>query len=158
MRRLVRHVPHAKLLIVGEGPDRRAYERLIAKYRLEDSVRLAGWQQHTEPFLRAADVLVLSSNYEGWGMAVVEALRAGLPVVMTDVGLAGEVVRDGIEGKIVPIGDAEAFFAACLALANPAARKAFADAAQRAGEALSKRSDGYLARYEAALRLCLPSV
>ncbi len=48
---------------------------------------------------------MLTSNYEGWGLAAVEAASYGLPIIMTNVGCAGELIKDGVSGLVVPVGD-----------------------------------------------------
>jgi len=58
--------------------------------------------------MREADIFVLVSNYEGWGRAAVEAMAAGVPVIMTNVGLAGELLRHEYNGLIIPVGDEKA--------------------------------------------------
>lgn len=117
MAELVKSVPQARLTIVGEGPDRGKYEALIKTIKLEKHVFLFGKGGDDLPEMLARhDLFVLPSWFEGWGRAVVEAMAAGLPIVMTDVGLAGELVRDGIEGRVVPVGDKKALFEALFEL------------------------------------------
>ncbi len=89
---------------------RRDVEQFIADHGLSSSVTLAGLKPKSEivNWLRAADVFVLSSAYEGMPMAALEALGCGLPVASTDVGEIRRVVTPGVNGAIVPHGDATA--------------------------------------------------
>jgi len=93
---------------VGDGPEREQLEALARSLGLMSDVVFWGWQARPEKWYREANVFVLTSEKEGWGMAVVEALSYELPILMTDVGLAGEVVQDGENGIVIPIGDSEA--------------------------------------------------
>jgi glycosyltransferase involved in cell wall biosynthesis len=92
-------------LIVGEGPDRDAIQREIARLGLEDRVQLTGERSDVPELLAAADVFVLSSTSEGLPLSVMEAMAAGLPVVASAVGGVAELVVDGETGLLVPAGD-----------------------------------------------------
>ena len=125
MRDFVRVCPEALLVLVGDGPDRENYKLQITNYKLENHVILEKVSYDRLPaYLKVFDLFLLSSNYEGWGRVVVEAMASGLPVVMTDVGLAGEVVRDGENGLVVPVGDKEVFVSALKELLCDAAKRA----------------------------------
>lgn len=104
---------NALLIIVGDGPERKRLERQ-AQIALEASVRFEGWRENLADYYASADCYLLTSDYEGYGMSVIEALQAGLPVIMTDVGLAGEIVKDGENGIIAPIGNKEKIIEALL--------------------------------------------
>jgi len=96
------------LLIVGDGPERASLESQARGLDLRTPIRFFGWMRDPRGVIAAADALVLPSWSEGWGRSPVEALAAGVPVIMTDVGLAGEIVRDNENGLVVPPGDAAA--------------------------------------------------
>lgn len=106
--RIYKDYPRTRLIIVGEGSERRRIESRIKNYELGDKVVLEGWQDDLEFYWRQADCYLLTSNYEGYGRTVVDALSHGVPVVMTDVGIAGEIVRNEENGLIVPVGDEQA--------------------------------------------------
>jgi glycosyltransferase involved in cell wall biosynthesis len=95
--------PHARLLIVGPASDR-AYEtrlrRLIARLGLDSSVILTGQRDDIARFYWMADAFVLPSYWEGWSLALTEAVYAGLPIVATDVGGARELLAEG-PGRLV---------------------------------------------------------
>ncbi len=99
------HFQNAKLTIVGEGPARDELERLRSELGLTSSVEFVG---HADPsdYYRRAALYVQPSRFEGWGIAVTEAAAVGLPIVMTDVGCAGEVIHDGRSGLVIPVSDA----------------------------------------------------
>lgn len=108
MGEVVKTNPRTGLVIVGDGPEREALVLKTKTYHLEPNIVFEGWQDNLYPYYKVANVFVLSSYYEGYGMVVVEALAAGCPVIMTDVGCAGDVVRDGENGLVVPVGDTQA--------------------------------------------------
>lgn len=97
----------ALLQIVGDGPERHRLEELALRLELRTYVRFLGFMNDPRPVIAASDALVLPSWSEGWGRAPVEALAAGVPVIMTDVGLAGEVVRNNENGLVVAKGSVD---------------------------------------------------
>ncbi|UOE80916.1 glycosyltransferase [Vibrio splendidus] len=105
--------PEARLLIVGDGPDRTMLENLVADLRVSEKVIFSGYQGNTKPFYDVMDVFALTSATEAFGLVLVEAMFAKLPIVATSVGGIPYVVRDGVDGILVPVGDidkiAEAF-------------------------------------------------
>jgi glycosyltransferase involved in cell wall biosynthesis len=115
--------PGALLVLAGDGPDLENYKLQITNYKLEKNVIIEGWRDDLSAFLKCFDVFLMPSNYEGWGRAVIEAMAAGLPVVMTDVGLAREVVERGRNGVVVPVGKQEEFLRACIDLYLDSAKR-----------------------------------
>ena len=89
-------------LLVGEGPDRAAIERLISEKGLAGRMHLAGWRPDIPELLAAGFGLVLSSHWEGMPNVLLEAMAAGLPVVATQVEGTSELVIDGQTGVLVP--------------------------------------------------------
>lgn len=108
MADVVKKHPNAGLVIVGNGPEKKKYETMIADRRLEKNIVLEAWTDDLASYYKTADIFVLTSNYEGYGRTPIEAEAAGCPVIMTDVGIAGEVIKHGENGLIVPIGGAQA--------------------------------------------------
>jgi glycosyltransferase involved in cell wall biosynthesis len=106
----------ASLVIVGDGSQRRHLERLAASLGLRDVVLFAGSATDTRPYLERAGIYVQPSYFEGWGMAVIEAAASALPIVMTDVGCAREVIEHEKSGLITSPGKAEALADALLKL------------------------------------------
>lgn len=105
-------VPEARLVLVGDGPDR---PRLLAG--TPPGVLLAGAARDTLPWYQAADVVVLPSRWEGMALAPLEAMACGRPVVTTDVSGAREALHpDDADGCVVPVGDPAALAAALLRL------------------------------------------
>lgn len=96
----------ARLLILGEGDLRAGLQRLIDQLDLGERVELVGFVADTAPYYASADLFVLSSDYEGFALVLVEALHAGLKIVSTDCpdGPA-EVLENGKFGRLVRVGD-----------------------------------------------------
>lgn len=106
-------LPDDRLTIVGEGPERHRIERLIDRHRLTAQVAMPGHVQPLDSYYAAADAFVMSSDYEGLGVVVVEALAAGVPVAATNccVNMRALVADAGV---LVPIRNAEALAAAMV--------------------------------------------
>jgi glycosyltransferase involved in cell wall biosynthesis len=112
--RAISQVDGVDLLIAGEGDERAPLEDAAAKLALSERVRFLGplARDRVIDLFRAADAAILSSSWENFPHAVVEALAAGTPVIATRAGGVAEVVHDEVNGLIVPADDAEALGAA----------------------------------------------
>jgi glycosyltransferase involved in cell wall biosynthesis len=97
-----------QLLLVGDGPLRESLERRARELGVEHTVHFAGRLEDVRPALAAMDVFVLPSREEGMSNALLEAMAAARPVVATDVGGNGEIVREGHTGLLVPADDGDA--------------------------------------------------
>lgn len=97
--------PHALLHIVGNGPHEHVLRKKVTSLGLEQNVVFHGYQSGyiLGALYLECDCFVLTSDYEGWGMVVIEAASAGLPIIMTDVGCAGEFIIHEESGVIIPI-------------------------------------------------------
>jgi glycosyltransferase involved in cell wall biosynthesis len=99
---LVRDLPRLRVLIVGEGEERAGVEALVKELGLEEHVILTGARTDVPSVLAALDVAVLSSDYEGIPLSMLEFMDAGKPIVATNVGGIPEVIEDGVHGLLVP--------------------------------------------------------
>lgn len=131
--------PPPYLVIVGDGEERANLEKLAMSYQLE-SVRFAGFRNQSElpAFFALADVFVLPSRHEPWGLIVNEAMAAACPVVVSsDVGAGPDLITNGVEGYVYPVGDIAALASALRSvLASP-------ETAQRMGQAAASRVAGW---------------
>ena len=121
-----------RFAIVGNGPLKGELERRIATGPLADTTLLTSFEGRVEPYLKALDVFVMPSYWEGLPIAVLEAMAMGLPVVATAVNGTPEAVADGESGYLVPARDAGALADRLSAIASDAdLRKRFGEAGHR---------------------------
>lgn len=147
------------LLIVGEGPLCQELDELACKLRIESRVHFLGVRHDVPDILQAVDLFALTSVTEAASLTLLEAMAAKLPVVVTNVGGNPEMVRDGVEGILVPRGQSSAIAAAILQLlANPAKARAMGQAGlERVGE--HYRIESAIERYYSLYaRLTLTSI
>jgi N-acetyl-alpha-D-glucosaminyl L-malate synthase BshA len=102
---LVRARMPAKLVLVGDGPDRGTAESLVRRYGLQKDVFFLGKQDEVYELLPAADLFLLPSQLESFGLAALEAMACEVPVIATNAGGIPEVVEHGVDGFLVEPGD-----------------------------------------------------
>jgi N-acetyl-alpha-D-glucosaminyl L-malate synthase BshA len=103
----VRREMPAKLLFVGDGPERQMAEELSRNLGVSEDVRFVGKQEQMEDILAIADLFLLTSDYESFGLAALEAMAAGVPVVSTNAGGLGEINVNGKTGFMADVGDVQ---------------------------------------------------
>ncbi|WP_328916833.1 MULTISPECIES: glycosyltransferase family 4 protein [unclassified Streptomyces] len=147
--------PDWTLRVYGSGPKRASLAALIKELDVGKHVTLMGPVSPLEPELAKASVLAVTSTVESFGMTIVEAMRAGLPVVSTDCPLGPrEIITDGVDGLLVPPGDVDAIAAALLALAeDDERRRAMGRAALASAERFdpARIADRHLRLYQSLL-------
>lgn len=143
---VLRQIPDARLLLVGDGELEAELRADVASRFLDDKVEFAGAVSEVWPSLAAAHVFALPSLSEAFGIAAVEAMAAGLPVVASNVGGLPELVRPGVSGELFPPGDHEALARELMhLLRSPELRKQMGAAAREAAE--THRMERSAARY-----------
>ncbi len=103
--RVLPGVPDARLVLVGDGPERASLERLADELDVAERLTITGWVEEARSHLQGFDMFALPSAWEGMPLSIIEAMHAGLPVIATDVGSVGEVVVEGETGYLAPSGD-----------------------------------------------------
>jgi len=104
MVEVIKKYPQAELWIAGDGPERKNLEARAKRLEVSGVVRFLGWQKDLKQFYEKIDVFLLTSNAEGWPLVIVEAASFGLPIIMTDVGSAGELINNNESGLVIPVG------------------------------------------------------
>lgn len=146
--RALAEIPGAHLVVLGEGPQRAELERLG-----DERVHLPGRVPDVAAWLRRADLLVHPARWEGFGLALLEAMLAALPVVATNVSSIPEIVADGETGLLVPPDDPAALSAAVSRiLADPSGYGERGLARARSEFSVAEMAERTLAVYESAWR------
>jgi len=128
--RVARHLD-ARLMLVGDGPDYGRTRELVGELGLADRVHFVGVVDEVAPLLAAADLLLLPSETESFGLVALEAMASGVPVVASRVGGLPEVVEHGVSGYLAPVGDVEAMADFSLRiLSDCTVRRGFGEAAR----------------------------
>ena len=97
----------AKLMMVGDGPERPAAEDLARNLGVSDDVRFVGKQEQMEDIMNVSDIFLLTSDYESFGLSALEAMAAGAIVISTNAGGLPEINIDGVTGFMANVGDVE---------------------------------------------------
>ena len=104
--RVVEKVP-ARLVLVGDGPDRSAAEWLAHELQINDKIHFLGKQERVNELLPLADLMLMPSQLESFGLAALEAMACRVPTIATNVGGVPELIDDGVSGLLYPVGDVE---------------------------------------------------
>ncbi len=132
--RVAEEVP-AQLVLVGDGPDRSAAEFLAHDLGIQQRVHFLGKQDRVNELLALADLMVMPSELESFGLAALEAMACKVPSIATSVGGVPELIDDGVTGLLYPVGDVEGMAAGALGLLkDPDRMKAMRDAARVAAK------------------------
>ena len=138
----------ARLMLVGDGPDQAECRRVARELGVEERATFLGARDSLPELLAPADVFVLASREESFGLSALEAMACGTPVVSTAVGGVSEVVEDGVSGYLAPANDLDAFADRLASLLRDRDRAAEMGRAarRRAAENFERRS--VVRRYE----------
>ena len=152
--------PHTLFLWLGNGPLETELRQQINAQGLQDHVWVMGLRKDVSSFLRAADLLVMPSHFEGMPLALLEAMSGGVPIVATDVGGNSELIENEVHGRLVPPSDPAAMAQAIVdALANPEQRERWRAAARDRVESTftaEQMASAVDALYQQTLRQSVP--
>jgi N-acetyl-alpha-D-glucosaminyl L-malate synthase BshA len=125
----------ARLMLIGDGPDRSSAEYLALRLGVADRCHFLGKQDNVNELLPLADLMLMPSEMESFGLAALEAMACSVPTIATRVGGVPELIDDGGNGLLFPVGDTGAMAAAAIALLNdPPRLDAMAAAARRTAQ------------------------
>ena len=140
--------PHTGLIIAGDGPEKKNLERLAQTLDISDHVVFVGWQENLIPYFKIANLFLLTSRYEGYGMILIEAGASGLPIITTDVGITGEIFQNGVNSFICPVGDVSCFSQRVKELiSDNAKRELFKRRIQDSMKSIVIKEDEYTVKY-----------
>jgi N-acetyl-alpha-D-glucosaminyl L-malate synthase BshA len=146
--RVRKEVPSV-LVMVGDGPDRLSAEQEARALGVERDVHFLGRIDPVAPLLACADLYLLPTDRESFGLSALEALACGVPALAYDVGGIREVVKNGVTGALRPVGDVDGLAEFGVALLRDPARWSAMSAAAAADARDRFSSDQIVARYEA---------
>jgi N-acetyl-alpha-D-glucosaminyl L-malate synthase BshA len=147
----------SKLMMIGDGPQRTIAEWMVREKGLTEDVAFLGKQNQVQDLLNCADVMLLPSELESFGLAALEAMACGVPAVCSRVGGLPEVIQDGVDGFLVSAGDVQTMSARALEiLTDPAKRESMGRAARKRALA-NFCSNNIIPLYEALYRRVLES-
>ena len=131
---VVREMP-AQLVLVGDGPERSAAEWLARDLHIHERVHFLGKQERVNELLPLADLLLMPSEMESFGLAALEAMACKVPSIATWVGGVSELIDDGETGLLYPVGEVEAMARGALGLLNDRPRlEAMRDAGRKTAQ------------------------
>ncbi|AXC10563.1 Glycosyl transferase, group 1 family protein [Acidisarcina polymorpha] len=112
---VVERVP-SRLLLVGDGPDRSSAEYLAHNLGIQDHISFLGKQESVNELLPLADLMLMPSKLESFGLAALEAMACKVPTIATNVGGVPELIDDGVTGRLFPVGATDAMAQAAIEL------------------------------------------
>lgn len=139
----------AKLILIGDGPERPFIQQLIKDLKLSADVYFLGEQDHLEPLFFCADLFLLPSEQESFGLTALEAMNCGVPVIATETGGLPEVITHGETGYLYPVGKIKKMAEKSIELlSNPEKHELFKQQARRRATQ-SFNADQIIPQYEA---------
>ncbi len=141
--------PTVGLLIFGDGSEKAHLQRLVKNLKMEESVIFEPWTNDLPSYYKTASIFLSTSLYEGYGLTLIEAAASAAAIVTSDVGIAGDILIDGRNARVCPVGDEAAFTRALKELlVSTDTRQALGRAAQADVEALPMSKESYLEQYK----------
>ncbi|WP_263409412.1 N-acetyl-alpha-D-glucosaminyl L-malate synthase BshA [Terriglobus tenax] len=113
--KIARAIP-ARLMLIGDGPDRSEAERLAVSYGIKNRIHFLGKQNSVEDLISLADLMLMPSEMESFGLAALEAMACSVPAIATRVGGVPELIDHNITGMLFPVGDTDGMAEAAIAL------------------------------------------
>lgn len=146
--RRVREKVKTKLVLVGDGPEMSLAEHLIGQHGLNDEVMLLGNQDSIGTILPVADLFVLPSQTESFGLSALEAMSCGVPALVSDTGGLPELVTNGVDGFLLPVGDVTGMSEAAIGLLSDKSKLAAMKEAARNTAVTRFSADRMVPMYE----------
>jgi N-acetyl-alpha-D-glucosaminyl L-malate synthase BshA len=112
----VAHALPARLMLIGDGPDRSTAEYLAMQHDVQDRIHFLGKQDNVNELLSLADLMIMPSQMESFGLAALEAMACSVPSIATRVGGVPELIEDGLNGLLFEVGDVESMATGAISL------------------------------------------
>ncbi len=154
MQKLLLEYPSIGLVIVGSGTQEKNLRALVLHTKLSNNVVFESWQNDLVSYYKTADLFLVTSDYEGFGMTIVEALFAHCPTISTDVGIASDVLKDRVS-FVCPVGDGECLLQKIkIFIKDNQLRETFThEAVQRLASITDSSRAEYLQKYKASIEM-----
>lgn len=131
----VAHTLPARLMLIGDGPDRSAAEQLALRHNVQDRIHFLGKQDAVHELLPLADLMIMPSQMESFGLAALEAMACGVPAIATRVGGVPELIDDQRNGLLFDLGDVDGMAKAAISLLKaPDRLQAMSEAARHTAQ------------------------
>ncbi len=122
-------------MLIGDGPDRSLAEQLALRYNIQDRICFLGKQDNVNELLPLADLMLMPSEMESFGLAALEAMACGVPAIATRVGGVPELINDQVNGLLFDVGDVDSMATAAISLFRDETRlNALATAARKTAQ------------------------
>ncbi|OHA17472.1 MAG: hypothetical protein A3H57_00040 [Candidatus Taylorbacteria bacterium RIFCSPLOWO2_02_FULL_43_11] len=158
LKEVIKKYPKTGMVIVGEGRQKGRLELLAELLRINKNISFIGRVNDPTPFYLGADAYLHTSNFEGFGMSLVEALKNKLPIVTTDVGVSGWLLKDGENALLCGVGDSrQLYFALMRLIEDNGLRERLKIGSPLTKDIISLSKSDYLLRYQKDLLRCLES-
>lgn len=152
LAKVLKVYPRTGLVVVGSGPEKRRLQSLASRLQINKSVVFEEWQKDLASYYRTANMFLLTSNYEGYGLTIIESIASHCPVVSSDVGIAPVILKDGVS-FVCPVGAVNCFEESISRLIeNPSLRIGFVhEADSRLDQVIIRDQTSYLERYQKSI-------
>jgi glycosyltransferase involved in cell wall biosynthesis len=156
-RKIVSQNPKLGLIIVGQGNEEMKIRAMIKKLGLGKNVIMEAWQQDLSSYYKTASLFINTSNFEGYGMTLIEAGSVGCPILTTNVGIAQDLFDDGRNALVCPVGDVKCFTNKIITFFNnPVIQKSMREEISSDIQKLIYKEEEYIQKQKESFEMLVP--